>query len=269
MGDGFVESLWEEEVGGPQVPFSTDVLGVELRNASYGRETGNTETTPDLYLSTVVTGPAGAGDVLGVRNRCLWTNDVLDLAPALLGETFVAAAYEAAGPGPLPIAASVIKRHTPQHPWIAMTDGFDLANLTGRFDINSNGRLRYFYDVLTNVFGAVCTTVGTPLVVLDVPSDGFLQARDFLQLDNNPVMSRFARVRFGIARSGPVEVALFDVAGRLVRTLADRTFPAGEHSLTWDGRNSDGLPAARGVYFARIRTPGTGFEASRKLTLLQ
>ena len=92
-----------------------------------------------------------------------------DLAPALLGETYVAAAYEAAGPGPLPIAASVIKRHTPQHPWIAMVDGFDIANLTGRFDINSNGRLRYFYDVLTNVFGAVCTTVGTPLVVLDVP----------------------------------------------------------------------------------------------------
>jgi flagellar hook assembly protein FlgD len=76
-------------------------------------------------------------------------------------------------------------------------------------------------------------------------------------------------VRFGIARSGRVEIALFDIAGRLVRTLADLNFPAGEHSLTWDGRNSDGLPAARGVYFARIRTPGTGFEASRKLTLLQ
>ena len=76
-------------------------------------------------------------------------------------------------------------------------------------------------------------------------------------------------MRFGLARSGPVEVALFDVAGRLVRTLADRTFPAGEHALIWDGRNNEGVPVSRGVYFARIRTPGTGFEASKKLTLLQ
>ena len=94
-----------------------------------------------------------------------------------LGETFEAAAYEAAGPGPFPISSTVIKRHTALHPWISMVDGFDLRDLTSRFDISTKGRMRYFNDVLTNVFGAVCVTVGTPMIVLDVPSDGIVQAR--------------------------------------------------------------------------------------------
>jgi hypothetical protein len=269
IGNGLIQSNVNEGASSSQVAFDTDVLGVDLRNASYVLESGNTETTPDLTPSATITGSSGAGDVVGVRSRCLWTNDVLIRSPGLSGETFDGAAYEASGPGPFPISSTVIKRHTALRPWISQVDGFDLRDLTTRFDANTKGRMRYFNDVLTNIFGALCVTVGTPMIVLDVPSDGIVQARDFLQLDNNPVTNRFARVRFGIARSGPVEVALFDVAGRLVRTLADRTFPAGEHALIWDGRNNDGVPVSRGVYFARIRTPGAGFEASRKLTLLQ
>ena len=194
-------------------------------------ESGNTETTPDLTLSVAISGAASATDIVGVRSRCLWTNDVLMRSPGLSGETFDGSWYEAAGPGPFPIASTVIKRHTALHPWISMVDGFDLAELTSRFDNTAKGRLRYFNNVLTDVFGAVCVTVGTPLIVLDVPSDGIVQARDFLQLDNNPVTNHFARVRFGLARSGPVEVGAVrrrrasrahaggsDVSGRGART---------------------------------------------------
>jgi flagellar hook assembly protein FlgD len=49
-----------------------------------------------------------------------------------------------------------------------------------------------------------------------------------------------------------VQVKVFDVTGREVYTLANRAFQAGEHSLTWDGRDNSGSQVARGVYFARV-----------------
>jgi flagellar hook assembly protein FlgD len=60
-----------------------------------------------------------------------------------------------------------------------------------------------------------------------------------------------ALVRLGVAHAGRVQVSIYDVAGRRVRTLADRVFPAGEHTLQWDGTDDAGAKAARGVYFIR------------------
>jgi hypothetical protein len=52
-----------------------------------------------------------------------------------------------------------------------------------------------------------------------------------------------------------LSVEIVDVAGRLVRTLA-RDVGAGEHVLTWDGRNAIGSPVSPGVYFMRHRADG-------------
>ena len=66
-----------------------------------------------------------------------------------------------------------------------------------------------------------------------------------------------------------VEVKVFDVSGRLVRTLADRQFAAGRHSLTWDGADSQGRQVARGVYFTQVKYVARGITESRKLTILK
>ena len=50
IGDGFVESLWDEDVGSPQEQFSTDALASSFGTRATGSRPGNTETTPDLYL---------------------------------------------------------------------------------------------------------------------------------------------------------------------------------------------------------------------------
>jgi hypothetical protein len=60
-----------------------------------------------------------------------------------------------------------------------------------------------------------------------------------------------------------------DVAGRLVRTLADRSFAPGEYAVTWDGADDGGRQVARGVYFARIEFSGreTGALSTRVIVL--
>ena len=69
---------------------------------------------------------------------------------------------------------------------------------------------------------------------------------------NNAVMRQGgSEVRLGVAKTGRVQVSIYDVAGRKVRTLADRVFPPGEHTLHWDGTDDTGTKLPRGVYFVR------------------
>lgn len=61
---------------------------------------------------------------------------------------------------------------------------------------------------------------------------------------------------FAIARAGDVAVRVFDLQGRLVRSLDRRGLAAGEHVLVWDGDDDAGRPVGNGVYLARWSTPG-------------
>jgi hypothetical protein len=74
-------------------------------------------------------------------------------------------------------------------------------------------------------------------------------------------------IRFDIARAGRVTLRVYDVSGRLVRTIIDENLPAGHHKAVWDGRDRGGQEAASGVYFCRL-TAGD-FVKARKMTLLK
>ena len=70
----------------------------------------------------------------------------------------------------------------------------------------------------------------------------------------NPFSSRTTMV-FSLASAGRADLALFDLSGRRVRTLATGELAAGPHSASWDGLGDDGRPAPAGLYFARLDTP--------------
>ena len=74
-------------------------------------------------------------------------------------------------------------------------------------------------------------------------------------------------IDFSIARSEFVSIDVFNILGERIRSLADRTFAAGEHSVEWDGRDNDGTEVASGIYYYRI-TAGEATE-SRKMVLLK
>ena len=62
-------------------------------------------------------------------------------------------------------------------------------------------------------------------------------------------------IAFELADRTAVRVDVFDVSGRRVATLADRSFDRGAHVLPWDGRDLSGDRARRGLYFVRVATP--------------
>jgi hypothetical protein len=53
-------------------------------------------------------------------------------------------------------------------------------------------------------------------------------------------------VNFDLAAEENVELALFDVSGRLIRSLAKGRYAAGPHRVTWDGRDARGRTASPG-----------------------
>ncbi|MBD3221533.1 T9SS type A sorting domain-containing protein [bacterium] len=59
-------------------------------------------------------------------------------------------------------------------------------------------------------------------------------------------------IGFAVPRTGEVELAVFDLAGRRVATLVDGVVTAGHHQVTWQGRSDQGGAVASGVYFCRL-----------------
>lgn len=66
---------------------------------------------------------------------------------------------------------------------------------------------------------------------------------------------------------GKVTLRIYDVSGRLVRTLADGVETPGSKQATWDGRDDRGHRMATGVYFYRLTAPE--FTKTRKMVLVQ
>lgn len=84
------------------------------------------------------------------------------------------------------------------------------------------------------------------------PLPALLVLRQAVPNPFNPTTS----IGFELPAAGPVRLAVFDVAGRLVRTLVDGGRPAGADQVVWDGRDAAGRSVAAGTYFARLEAVG-------------
>src|SRR5439155_8345489 len=72
-------------------------------------------------------------------------------------------------------------------------------------------------------------------------------------------------LRYSLARRGPVDLSIFSVDGRRVRTLVSGVQEVGRYQLTWDGTDERGNAMRSGVFY--IRFEGAGTRASRMITL--
>ncbi|MBM3322984.1 T9SS type A sorting domain-containing protein, partial [candidate division WOR-3 bacterium] len=100
-----------------------------------------------------------------------------------------------------------------------------------------------------------CIRLTTDSVVTGAaePAGTGVPLRLTLAASPNPVR-RTAQIGFTLPRDGRVRLSVLDIAGRLVRTLADGELGRGRHAVTWDGRNSFGERVANGIYLYRIET---------------
>ncbi|HEX6791816.1 MAG TPA: FlgD immunoglobulin-like domain containing protein [Candidatus Krumholzibacteria bacterium] len=74
-------------------------------------------------------------------------------------------------------------------------------------------------------------------------------------------------IHYELAQSGRATLGVYDVSGRLVRTLVDREHNVGSYETRWDGRDDRGAAVASGVYFYRIESGR--FTQTRRMVLLK
>jgi hypothetical protein len=86
-----------------------------------------------------------------------------------------------------------------------------------------------------------------------------------LATGRNPVRGD-VRLRFSIPFATEAKLTVYDAGGRKVASLLSGTTRPGEHTVTWDRRDSRGRRVARGIYLVRLEAgPET---ATRKAVLL-
>ena len=99
-----------------------------------------------------------------------------------------------------------------------------------------------------------------------VVSDGL--PKDYALDQNYPnPFNPSTKLAFALPNRAHVELTVFNVLGQKVSTVVNGEYPAGNHTVTWDGTNSSGGSVSSGVYFYRIEAEG--FSQTRKMMLLK
>ena len=93
-------------------------------------------------------------------------------------------------------------------------------------------------------------------------------ARASAQLFAYPNPSRGdVTISFVLPKTSTAILQVFDVAGRVVRTLLNETLPAGPYSGHWDRRTASGAVAQPGLYIYELDAGGQ--RAARTLVLVR
>jgi hypothetical protein len=143
---------------------------------------------------------------------------------------------------------------------IGYTTGTSL-DLSGEYD-----SYRYYFVTATDFSGneGRAATLATPA---DVDVDEALPRTFVLRPTTpNPFASETI-LSFDLPVACATEFRVYDVRGRLVRTLVDRALLAGRHQVVWDALSERDERVLPGIYFACLRAGG--FTATERLVILR
>jgi hypothetical protein len=88
----------------------------------------------------------------------------------------------------------------------------------------------------------------------------------YLKAQPNP-FNPTVQIGYGVPETSHVELAIFDVSGRRVKTLVSEVRTNGAYTATWTGDNDRGEHAASGIYFSRLTVGGKSL--TQKLVMLK
>lgn len=92
--------------------------------------------------------------------------------------------------------------------------------------------------------------------------------QEFLLEQNYPnPFNPETEIRFQLPKASHVVLRIFNTLGQQTRTLVDRPYPAGYHSVHWDSEDSDGKAVASGIYLYQLQAGD--FVHARKMSLVR
>jgi hypothetical protein len=106
------------------------------------------------------------------------------------------------------------------------------------------------------------------LYPLDVKKMGLEVPKDFALNQNYPnPFNPTTNITFSLPKDELVRLEVYDMLGRLVKTLVNSTVSAGNFSITWDGKDQDGAKVSSGMYLYRLQAGS--FSTVKKMLMLK
>lgn len=147
------------------------------------------------------------------------------------------------------------------------TEGDIMATVPG-LDQAIGGFRTYYRCAVDPTFDCPLPPAGT-LEAGNGKSDGPQSASAFSLRQNAPnPFNPTTEISFVVPDGGAnVSLRVYDITGRLVRTLVEGNEPAGTRTVTWSGENDRGQPVPSGTYFYHLTGPS--FSEKKKMVLLK
>lgn len=166
--------------------------------------------------------------------------------------------------------------------WVVQVEGTDIDTETDiATDGTGNGIVTgCFYDT-THFGGTTLVSSGSSDIYIAMLGAGGTGITGF---DGGSAVPRSSRlwqnypnpfspttsITFGVAPAAggaAVNLKIYDVCGREVRTLVDERKTPGTYAVVWDGQNDADLEVSSGVYFYRLKSGS--FVQTRKMLLIR
>jgi hypothetical protein len=141
-------------------------------------------------------------------------------------------------------------------PWTLEPDGTGATLALSHPDLDNAAAQSWFASPSGGTPGSENGTAGHTKIQTE-PSDKF----QVMEPWPNP-FGELTHISYSVDKPGMVQVAVFDMQGRIVEVLADRHMPPGEYTDTWHAAGH-----APGVYFCVVRS--TTQSITRKLILME
>ncbi|HKK71106.1 MAG TPA: FlgD immunoglobulin-like domain containing protein, partial [Candidatus Krumholzibacteria bacterium] len=205
---------------------------------------------------------SGDGSVQGLTVELGWNSDVLEYVGWAPGD--IASAQNRAMPVFSP-TAGVIDAAMMGVADTGIAGEGTLAHL--RFRVKAEGPTDLRFDSVDarSATNEEVSLSGT--LVQEASGTPAMLSRSVLRSNVPNPFNPSTKVRFALADRGHVSVQIFDLKGRLVRTLVDAPLTAGEHEIQWNGTDDGGRTVASGTYLLRMSAPDV--TESRRLMLVK
>jgi hypothetical protein len=209
------------------------LAGIGLDDSTHGNGNHLAEPGEEILLTTFLAnqGEAGASSVQGTLRSSDGNSTVIDSVSVF---------------GDIPAHGQANNGSDPFDVQIASQPSESLAQFTLLVNSAQSSSALYFTLPLGNVVGVENRDLSrlTRFVLSGYP---------------NPTRAAVG-VRYGLPGAANVNLGVFDLSGKLVRTLVESRTAPGWHELRWDGNDAAGRRVAAGVYFLRLTANAEGRE---------
>jgi hypothetical protein len=135
-----------------------------------------------------------------------------------------------------------------------------------QFNFHSNTVPTWKAPIDSLFVAAINWVLASPTKVAD--SRAIETPKDFRLFQNYPnPFNPTTAIEFDLKKPQKIQLEIFNIVGKKMRTLANENFNSGRHSLVWDGKNDFGENLPSGIYLYALESPYE--KVVRKMTLVK